>query len=91
MTLQTMRAFRHLAVAGTAVALAIVLAHATPARATNGPYRSALTRVGSTTTTQAACNHRICEFVHPGFHCLYEGGATSCVKAPGGCTNVSCN
>lgn len=63
----------------------------TPTAPAKGPYQSALLNVGAGTAWAAACNHRICEFVHPGYHCLFEGGATSCVAGSPRCKDVACN
>jgi len=78
------------AIALPAIALALALAHATPAPA-RGPYASALGRADGTPMAAAPkCNGSICEFVAPGYHCLFEGGKNLCQTGSGGCTNVAC-
>jgi len=62
-----------------------------------GPYQSALSNVGVGTAWAAKpgsgpCNGAICEFIAPGYHCLFEGGPKEgCTRlSTGGCTTISC-
>jgi len=82
-----------IAVAALAIVSGLAFAH-TPARAPAGPYESALTHPNGAAVPMAAqpkCNGRICEFVAPGFHCLFEGGKSSCKTSTSGCTDVACH
>jgi len=81
-----------LAVAATAIVFGLALAHAAPARVATGPYASALTRPGAVSMAALPkCNGRVCEFIAPGYHCLFDGGGkTLCQTGTSGCTNVAC-